>query len=150
MEKYLTPEGLEKFKKELAELKNVKRKEIAQRIKYAASFGDLSENFSYQQAKDDQGFLERRILELEKIISQAKVIERGDGKKVQIGSVVTVSINNKKQKIQIVEPEEVSFQESKISFKSPLGEALMGKSAGKIINVQTPAGKMQYKIIEIR
>ena len=149
MSKYLTPEGLEKLKKELAYLKTVKRKEIAQKLKHAASFGDLSENFAYQQAKEEQAFLEGKILELEEIISQAKVIKKRSKGKVEMGSIVVVASNNEKYKFQIVSPQEADPLEGKISFESPLGKALMGKSKGAKITVTTPEGKTQYKILEI-
>ena len=151
MPSYLTPEGLEKLKKELNYLKTVKRKEIAESIKYAASFGDRSENFAYQQAKEDQSFLERRILELENIIRNVKVIKKEKTGKVQIGSMVTiVSLDNKKtEKFQIVGPEEVDLKEGRISFESPLGKALLGEYIGVKIKVETLEGKIQYKILKI-
>jgi len=149
MVKYLTQEGLEKLKKELNYLKEVKRKEIAERLRYTASFGDLTENFAYQQAKEDQAFLEGRILELEAIIRQAKVIEKKEVGKVQIGSMVIVSSDNKKEKFQIVESEEANPLEGKISFQSPLGKALLGKSVGDVIKIKTLEGESQYKILKI-
>ncbi len=149
MPKYLTQEGLEKLKKELDYLKQVKRKEIAERLRHTASFGDLTENFAYQQAKEDQAFLEGKILELEKIISQAQIIEKNKGEKVQIGSLLELISNKKKLKIQIVEPEEAAPQKGKISSQSPLGEALLGKVEGEKIKIETPEGKIEYKILKI-
>ena len=150
MTKYLTFKGLEKFKKELNYLKTVKRKEIAERLKHAASFGDLSENFAYQQTKEDQSFLEGKILELEKIVNQAKVIEKKkQNGRVQIGSIVLVASNNQKEKFQIVEPEEINLQEMKISYQSPLGKALFGKSVGAKVRIETSEGKIEYKILKI-
>ena len=149
MPKYLTPEGLEKLKKELNYLKTVKRKEIAERLRDTASLGDLSENAAYQEAKEAQAFLEGKILELEEAIRQAKVIEEKKTGKVQFGSIVTVSSNNKKQKFQIVGLEEANPQSGKISFDSPLGKALLGKSLGDIVKIKTPEGKTQYKILKI-
>jgi len=150
MTKYLTFKGLEKFKKELNYLKTVKRKEIAERLKHAASFGDLSENFAYQQTKEDQSFLEGKILELEKIVNQAKVIEKKkQNGRVQIGSIVLVASNNQKEKFQIVEPEEINLQEMKISYQSPLGKALFGKSVGAKVKIETSEGKIEYKILKI-
>jgi len=149
MAKYLTSEGLEKLKKELNYLKTVKRREIAGRLRHTASFGDLSENFAYQQAKEDQAFLEGRILELKEIICQAKIIEKKENGKVQIGSMVLINSNGDKEKFQIVEPEEANPQEGKISYQSPLGEALLGKSVGAKIKMKTPEGKIQYKILKI-
>jgi len=149
MPKYLTPEGLEKFKEESDYLKTVKRKEIAGRIKHAVSFGDLSENFAYQQAKEDQAFLEGRILELGKIISQAKIIEKIKSDKTQLGSLVTVNLAGKKEKFQIVEPEEADPSKGKISFESPLGRALLEKKVGNKINFEAFSGKLEGKILRI-
>ncbi|MEK7519524.1 MAG: transcription elongation factor GreA [Patescibacteria group bacterium] len=153
MQRYLTSEGFEQFKKELKHLKTIGRKEIAERIKHAASFGDLKENFAYHQAKEDQAFLEGKILELTSIIREAKIIEKpknGEEKdKVQIGSIVTISSNGSKQKFQIVGPEEANPLKEKISMQSPLGKAVLGKSLLEDFTVETPEGKVQYKIIEI-
>lgn len=147
--KYLTSKGLEKLKKELNHLKTVKRREIAERLRHAASFGDLSENAAYQEAKEAQGFLERKILELEKTIRSAKIIEKKGTEQIQIGSIVSVVSSVGKEKFQIVGPEEANPQEGKISYQSPLGKALLGRSVGSTIKVETPAGKMQYKILKI-
>lgn len=152
MPKYLTKEGFEKLKKELNFLKTVKRKEIAERIKHTASFGDLSENFAYHQAKEDQAFLQGRILELESILREAKIIEelkKGSERKVQVGSIITLSSNGNKQKFQIVGSEEADPLKGKISNQSPLGKSLLGKSLLDKIIVETPEGKVQYKIIKI-
>ena len=153
MQRYLTSEGFEQFKKELKYLKTIGRKEIAERIKHAASFGDLKENFAYHQAKEDQAFLEGKILELTSIIREAKIIEKpknGEEKdKVQIGSIVTIISNGSKQKFQIVGPEEANPLKEKISMQSPLGKAVLGKSLLEDFTVETPEGKVQYKIIEI-
>ncbi|MCP6717975.1 MAG: transcription elongation factor GreA [Patescibacteria group bacterium] len=150
MTKYLTPEGLKKIKEELDYLKNVKRKEIAERIRHAASFGDLSENAAYDEAKDSQGFLEREIYRLKTILSKAQVIKKKENGKVQIGSIVHLkSENNKKQKFQIVESEESDIIKGKISQESPIGSALLGKSKGKKIKIKTPEGKIEYEIFEV-
>jgi len=150
MVKYFTSEGLEKLKKELNYLKTIKRKEIAERLKNAISFGDLRENFAYQQAKEEQSFLEGRILELEKIISQAKVIKKKKiSKKIEVGSIVWLLFNKKKKKFQIVEPEEVNLKEGKISLHSLLGKAILGKKIKEKIKIETPDGEMEYKIIKI-
>ena len=149
MTQYLTKEGLEKIKKELDHLKNVKRKEIAKTLQHAASFGDLKENFAYHQAKDDQAFLEGRILDLERIIREAKIIEKKASNKVQIGSVVELSAGKKNQKFQIVGSKESDPTKDKISFESPLGQALLGKSPGEKVEVDSPEGKIKYKIIKI-
>jgi transcription elongation factor GreA len=150
MPKKLTPEAYEKFKKELEYLKTVGRKEIAERLKRTASFGDLSENFAYQQAKEDQAFLEGRIAELEAILNDAIVIGKRQNKKVvNLGSKVTVMFDGQKQKFQIVEPEEADSTKGKISFKSPLGQAILGKKPGDETIVETPNGKIKCKILKI-
>jgi transcription elongation factor GreA len=149
MPKYLTKEGLEKFKNELEQSKTVKRKEVAERIRHAASFGDLAENAAYHEAKEAQAFLEDRINELRKIISGATVVENQKNGKVQVGSSVTVSSIDGEEKFQIVEPEEANSFAGKISFQSPLGKLILGKSEDEIIKFQTPQGKIDYKIIKI-
>jgi len=150
MENYLTKEGLEKLKKELEYLKTVKRKEVAENLRYAASFGDLSENFAYQQAKEDQAFLESRILELEEKIKNAKIIEKKLSNKVVIGSTVFLSLDGKKEQFQIVGPEEADPFQGKISYQSPLGKALLGKTIGQTVEVEVSERKIKYKIIDIK
>ena len=120
IKKYLTREGLEKLKKELDYLKNVRRKEVALKLKDAISQGDLRENAGYDTAKDEQGFLEARIRELKGIIGQAEIIEKKESDKVQICSVVSLSSANGEDKFQIVGPEEADIMANKISFQSPL------------------------------
>jgi len=149
MSKYLTKEGLEKFKKELEDSKTIKRKEIAQRLKHAASFGDLSENAAYHEAKEAQGHLEDRIKELRKIISGAFVIENNKNGRVQIGSSVVISSSDGEERFQIVEHEEADSFAGKISFQSPLGKALLDKLEGEMLEFKTPKGKIDYKIIKI-
>ncbi len=166
MAKYLTKEGLQKFKKELDCLENVKRKEVSERIKHAASQGDLKENAGYHVAKEEQGFIEGRIKELKGILSQAKIIEKRDSNKVQIGSFVGLeSFKEDKssfhpsprkrgsesfeEDFQVVEPEEADILNNKISFKSPLGEAILNRKKGDVVEVDTPEGKKEYKIIKV-
>ncbi len=149
MTKYLTKEGLEKLNKELEYLKNIKRKEVAEKLKQAISEGDLKENAGYDAAKDEQGFVEGRIKELEKIIGQAEMIEKKESNKVQIGSFVSLSSNDGEEKFQIVGPEEADILENKISFKSPLGKALLRKKKGDTVKINAPSGKKEYKITEI-
>ena len=150
MSKYLTREGLKKIKKELDYLKGTKRKEIAKRLRKVASFGDLSENFAYQQAKEDQMFLEKRILELEKIISEAKIVEKKQTDKIEVGSTVfLVSEEGKEEKFQIVGAEESNPLEGKISAQSPLGKAILGKKTEEKVKIDTPEGKKEYTIKKI-
>ena len=151
--KYLTKEDLEKIKKELDYLKKVKRKEIAQRLKETSSMGDLTENFAYQEAKEAQGFLEGKILELENLIREAKIVEKINGAKwVQLGSVVTLAREKSKKKIEkykIVGTGQANPSKGEISIDSPLGKALLDKPIGAIITLKTPLGETKYKIIKI-
>jgi len=149
MAKYLTKEGLEKIKRELEHLENVERKEVIKRISHAASHGDLKENAGYHAAREDQAFIESRIKELTSTINQAEVIEKKEGGDVQIGSVVYLASKDGKDKFQVVEPEEADISAGKISLKSSLGQALLGKKKGDIVKFSTPAGPKQYKITEV-
>jgi transcription elongation factor GreA len=149
MTKYLTAEGLAKLKKELDYLKNTKRKEVSEQISFSASFGDLKENAAYDTAKEEQGFVEGRIAELEQVLNQAKVLKKNAAGSVQLGSVVLVSSHNKKEKFQIVEPEEADIDTGKISYKSPLGGILLGKKKGAKVEIDAPGGRIGYQIVEI-
>jgi len=149
MVNYLTPEGLAKLKRELYHLKTAKRKEIAARLKHAASFGDLAENAAYQEAKEAQGFLEGRILELRRIVASVKLIKKNKTGKVEIGSVVTLLLNDEKEKFQIVDPKEVDVSKGKISYQSPLGKMLLGKTKGSKISIENSQGEIKYEILVI-
>lgn len=150
MAKYFTKKGLEKLEKELDFLKKNKRKEISERIRQAASFGDLKENAAYDDAKDAQAFLEGRILELEEAIRSAMIVDESEKTgKVQIGSIIKVSSNDGEEKFQIVLQEEVNVMEGKISYQSPLGSSFLGKRNGETVKIETPSGEKVYKIIEI-
>ncbi|MCK4520429.1 transcription elongation factor GreA [Candidatus Parcubacteria bacterium] len=149
MTKYLTQEGLKKIKKELEYLEKVIRKEVSEDLKHTSSQGDLKENAGYHIAKEKQGFVEGKIKELREIIAQAKVIEKKENGRSQIGSFVSLKLEGRKEKFQIVETEEVDILKGKISFNSPLGGALLGKKKGDIIEVDAPQGKKKYKVIDI-
>ena len=150
MENYITKEGKEKLQKELEYLKNTKRKEISSRIRAAAAMGDLSENFDYQNAKDEQGFMERRIAELKDTLFNTKVVEGSStNERVEIGSKVTLETGKEKWIITITGPQEADPLKDKISASSPLGEALLGKKKGEYAVVQTPQGKTDYKVVDI-
>jgi transcription elongation factor GreA len=149
MENYLTPEGLEKLKKELDDLENVQRKELAEKLNYAISFGDLRENAAYHQAKEQQAFAEGRILELKSIIANAKIIEKGGNDRVRLGSSVILSCGGAKEKYVIVGPDEADIFAGKVSYRSPLGEAVLGKKPGDKVILKTPGGKIAYEIKEI-
>ena len=149
MAKYLTPEGLEKLKKELDHLEKVERKEITKKIRDSAAHGDLKENAGYHAAKEDQSFIEGRIIQLKEIISQAKVINKKKGGGVQIGSVVFLESGDGKEKFQVVESEEADILSGKISHKSSLGEILLNKKKGDIVEFETHDGVKKYKILGV-
>lgn len=147
----LTKEGLAKLEEELDYLKNEKRHQVADRIKQAKEFGDLSENAEYQEAKEEQAFVEGRILELDSIIKTAVVAEKTNGSdKVSIGSKVTVEKDGgDKTEFTIVGSTEADPVNRKISLDSPLAQALIDKKVGDETEVELPAGKVTYKILEI-
>lgn len=137
------------MKKELEHLEKVRRKEISEKIGHTASQGDLSENAGYDAAKEEQGFVEGRIRELKEIINQARVVEKKEDGRVQIGSIVCLDLDGKEEKFQIVSPEEADVLNNKISLKSPLGEQLVGKKKGEKVKISTSEGEKEYKIKEV-
>ncbi len=150
---YVTPEGLKKLKAELDELVNVRRIAMAQRLSAAIKQGDLSENADYITAKEEQGFLEGRIRELEFAVRNAVVIEEAiviDGR-ATLGSHVTVVEEgyDDQETYHIVGPLEADPAKGKISHESPLGEALMGRKVGDKVKVQAPVGEIEFRIVEI-
>ncbi|MCK9445534.1 transcription elongation factor GreA [bacterium] len=148
--KYLTQEGLDKLKKELEYLKKEGRIQVAEELKEAISFGDLSENAAYDEAKDNQAAIEGKILDLERLISSAIVIQENENTGwVQIGSYVTIKQGNDEEKYHVVGEEEANPMQGMISFKSPLGSALMNKPKGAEVEIKTPKGSLKYKILKI-
>ncbi len=148
----VTKDGLENLKEELDYLKNKKRKEVADRIKEAISYGDLSENSEYEEAKNEQAFVEGRILELEDKIKHAKIIsENQKAKTVQIGSKVYLKNNHKGEEevYTIVGSTEADPFAAKISNESPVGSAVLDKKKGDVIKVVTPSGPLEYTITKI-
>lgn len=152
----VTKEGLKKLKEELDHLKTARRQEVAQRLKEAISYGDLSENSEYEEAKNEQAFVEGRIIELEQKIKNAKIITEkktdARGKMVDIGS--TVNVQNTKEgkepeEYTIVGSTEANPLESKISNESPLGKALLGRVKGDTVEVAAPSGKVKYEILKV-
>lgn len=151
----VTKDGLEKLKSELKDYKEVRRKEVARRLKEAISYGDLSENSEYEEAKNEQAFVEGRILELEKMIKNAKIITDTKEKHetVQIGTKVTVknlTEDDEAETYTIVGSTEADPTEHKISNESPIGAALLGKGKNDVIKVKVPAGVFEYKITKIQ
>jgi len=148
-EEYITKEGLEDLKKELNYLKTEKIREIAELIRHTASFGDLKENFAYHDAKEKQSFLLTRIKEVEQKIKNAKVVEKKQSDKVQIGSKVQVLTEGEKQEFSIVASDQVDVLRGNISYESPLGQVLMEKSVGDKVFLELEGNKIEYKILRI-
>ena len=149
----LTQEGLAKYQEELETLRNVKRKEISEKIKVALSFGDLSENSEYDEAKNEQAKIEARIADLEAMLKDVQIIseEEQAGDKARIGARVKVlDVEfNEEEVYQLVGSAEADPRKGKISDDSPVGRAIIGRSAGDVVDVETPAGTIQIKIVEI-
>jgi transcription elongation factor GreA len=147
----ISKEGYEKLQKELDQLVNIKRKEIAERIQRAKDMGDLSENAEYQEAKDAQAFNEGRIVELNQMLKNLTVVENGNHKDiVGMGSKVTIKTkNNDEKQYTIVSFNEADPVEGKISNESPLGSAFIDKKVGDRVTVSTPKGDNEYEIIKI-
>lgn len=147
---YLTPEGEIRLKTELAELKGPKREELAQRLRSAIQMGDLSENADYHKAKEDQAFLEGRIMEIESILRTAVIIEKTQSDVVAVGSHVTVQEPGfEPETYYVVGAKEADPRNGKISNESPIGSALMGHKAGDVVEADTPGGKIQFKILKV-
>ena len=149
----LTKEGYEKLEQELDELKTTKRAEIAERIKVALGFGDLSENSEYDEAKNAQAENETKIAELENKLRYAKIIDESeiDTKTVQVGNTVKLlDIEfNEEVSYTLVGSTEVDLAQNKISNESPIGSAILGAKKNQIVEVQAPAGLVQYKVLSI-
>lgn len=149
----LTRGGLEKLEKELFFLRSVKRKEIASRIKEAITYGDITDNSEYEDAKNEQAFVEGRIITLEKILRRARILEKDDNSNsyVTVGSTVRLKDLevNREYTYTIVGTAEADPGNSKISNESPVGRAILGLSIGEEVEVKVPAGSLRYKILEI-
>ena len=146
----VTPEGLEKLKTELEYLKTEKRKQVSDRIKTAKEFGDLSENAEYQEAKDEQAFTEGKILNLENLIKTAVVADKNDDDQINVGNTIKVDREGQVLEFTIVGSTEGDPSNGKISVESPLGQAFVGKRLHEEFIVDLPAGKIKYKILEIK
>ncbi|MFD0869654.1 transcript cleavage factor [Chlamydia abortus] len=150
----LTQEGLKKLEEELENLKSVKRREVAERIKIAIGYGDISENSEYEDAKNEQAFIEGRIITLEKMLRNARIINNDevDTDTVSIGSIVTLKDIefNDTFEYTIVGTAESDPSQNKISNESPVGKAILGKKKGAVVDVNVPAGIIQYEIIDIK
>lgn len=147
----LTKEGLENLKKELQELIDVKRPAMLDRLAKARAMGDLRENSEYTAAREEQGMIEGRILELEQLIGNSVVVQISAATNaVQIGAKVTVDTPNGNDTFHIVGEFEADPMNKKLSTTSPIGKALIGKKIGESVEVEVPAGKLVYKIVDIK
>jgi transcription elongation factor GreA len=147
---YLTPEGEVRLKAELENLKGPRREDLAQRLRSAIQMGDLSENADYHKAKEDQGFLEGRIQEIEALLRNSILIEKKNTGVVSIGSQVTIQEEGfDPETYHIVGPAEADPRKGNISHESPIGIALMDKKVGQVAEADAPGGKVKFKIIKI-
>ena len=150
---YLTHDRLLEIENEVKELKTTGRKEMANTIAEARSYGDLSENAEYDAAKEAQGLLELKISKLEDLLSRAQVVDTTNLPEDEVhilSTVVVKNMNNQKEfKYILVSPEEADFQQGKIALTSPVGQALMGKKSGEIVQANVPAGVINFEILSI-
>ncbi|AOZ92784.1 transcription elongation factor GreA [Paenibacillus crassostreae] len=150
----LTQEGLKRLENELEQLKSVKRREIAERIKVAIGYGDISENSEYEDAKNEQAFIEGRVITLEKMLRNARIINNDDINTDSVGVGATVVVKDLEYgdtlEYLIVGTAESDPLNNKISNESPVGKAILGKQKGAVVDVNVPAGVIQYEIVDIR
>lgn len=150
---YLTKEGYDKLKKELNDLKTKGRADMAKQIQKARELGDLSENAEYDAAKDAQGLLEMKIAKLEATVSNARVLDDTDIDSSKAYILSTVKLKNLKLNKEftytLVSEEEADLKKGKISIKSPVGKAILGKAVGEVAEIEAPAGKMKFEILDI-
>jgi transcription elongation factor GreA len=150
----LTQEGLKKIEQKLDHLKSVRRREVAERIKQAIEFGDISENSEYEDAKNEQAFIEGEILTLEKMLRNAKLIDEDEisADVVSLGSTVVLKDLEFGDELEytIVGSAEADPTEFRISNESPVGEAILGRKVGSIVEVNVPAGTLKYEIVDIK
>lgn len=149
---YLSREKMKALEEELGQLKTVARKEVAARLEYAKSLGDLSENAEYHSAREEQGEIEDRIYEIENIFKNAEEVKSHLSSSVEVGTTVIIKKEGSRHEetYQVVGSEEANMRENKISCESPLGDALMGTKAGDKVKVVTPRGEIGYTIVKIK
>jgi len=149
---YVTEEKKKALEDELNYLKTTKRKEILESLEAARALGDLSENTEYHQSREDQGKTEDRILLIEQMLRSAVVVKKHSSVSVEIGTTVKVKKENSNNEIiySIVGAEEADMSNNKISNKSPLGEALFGKTKGDVVSIKTPKGLVKYTLVDIQ
>ena len=149
---YITAEKRKELEVELHDLQTSKRREILDALEFAKSLGDLSENAEYHQAREDQGKTEDRINQIEYMLQNSVVVKKHHSTKVEIGTTVIVKKEGIKDSVtySIVGAEEADMSQNKISNKSPLGEALFGRSKGDVVSITTPKGLVKYTIVDIQ
>jgi transcription elongation factor GreA len=148
---YLSREKFEQLKAELTRLKTVDRKEVAERLDYAKSLGDLSENAEYHEAREQQADIEDRITTLSEMLKDVVIVTDKHGQQVEIGSTIIVKKNGgDSATYTIVGSEEANMLAGKISFQSPIGSAVLGKKVGEEVVVATPKGEVKYLVVEVK
>ncbi len=151
MKQYITKKGLEKLRKELNKLETKERRRIAEQLNEAAALGDISDNAQYQETRREQSFLEGRVADIRALIRNAIVIQRDTAKKdiIQIGSLISLDMGGEKEEFKIVGANESDPLEGMISYRSPLGKALLGRKKGESFKFQSLVGEISVKIIKI-
>ena len=150
MPQYITKEGLQKLKDEVKELKTVEMRKIVKLIAEAAAFGDLKENAGYHDARNAKSFLLGRIEQLENAINEAIVVEKSDTKNIQLGSQIKIIFGGGEENYVVVAPSEADILKNKISYQSPLGQALMDKAKGDAFDFSINGKSIKVKIVEIK
>jgi transcription elongation factor GreA len=146
---YVSPEGLDKLKRELQELKSVRRKEAVVKIEAAKALGDLSENADYHEAKNELAFIDGRIQEINETMKNISIIEEGSSSVARIGSTLVAESKGTQKTFRIVGSNEADPTQGLISNESPLGSAFLGHTKGERVDVTTPAGTQTYKIVSV-
>ncbi|OGZ65778.1 MAG: hypothetical protein A2822_01180 [Candidatus Staskawiczbacteria bacterium RIFCSPHIGHO2_01_FULL_41_41] len=150
MAQYITKEGLQKLKDEVKQLKTVEMRKIVKLIAEAAAFGDLKENAGYHDARNSKSFLLGRIEQLENAINEAIVVEKKDTKNIQLGSQIKIMFGGGEENYMITAPSEADILQNKISYHSPLGQALMGKGKGDAFDFSINGKEIKVKILEVK
>ena len=147
----LTKEGYKKLQEELKQLKEIKRPEAVERLKRAREMGDLTESSEYASAREGLSFIDERIREIEEMFKKGQIIKRAANKQIiEIGNKIEVQVDGKKETFIIVGEGEADPKERKLSHTSPIGKALMGKKVSEVVEIEVPAGKVVYKILDIK
>lgn len=146
----LTQDGFDNLQKELAELQEVKRPQTIEKLQKARAMGDLKENNAYHAAREELGDIDGRILEINHILKNPTIVEKGNGDVVQLGNTVVVDVDGIQKTLSIVGEHETDPMNGKISETSPIGMALIGSKIGMTVSIASPAGTKEYKVIEIR